>query len=392
MLTIGRRAWKRYHYIDKTELLKLTHCPDCGEPLSDSDVLRERIIEDIPDVKPLITKFVIISGYCKRCRKLVEPKVTEALPKSRIGLNLLILTAWLHYGLGTTIHHILEVLNYHLHFKLSPGGLVHMWNRLYNILAPWYEYIAEEARRSAKLYTDETGWRVNGITNWLWCFTNERIVCFMIDRSRGHPALKEFFKEVFEGVLITDFWKAYGKFTKHRQVCFVHLFRELAKVSQKNVSEEWAAFRKKLTRWMRDAIRLDKNEEIAEESFASRKERLRLRLNEFIGQSFTDKDCKRIQKRLRDFQHALLTFLDHDGVASDNNKAEREIRPAVIMRKNSGQNKSEKGADMQAVLMSIYRTLKLRGHNPMYAIHDALVEYIRTGKLPPFPEPVTSGY
>lgn len=368
----------------------VVQCPNCGDTVSVSTVTRERLIEDMRDTRAYVKKYVIHCGFCKRCNKLVEGVVTEALPKSTVGLNLLVFTAWLHYGLGVTIHHIREVLNFHLHFKLSAGGLVHMWKRLYEILNVWYEALADEARESTYLHADETGWRVNGITNWLWCFTNERVVYFMIDRSRGSPALREFFKEIFGGVLITDFWKAYRKFTKHHQACFVHLFRELAKVSLKNASLEWNTFCKKLTRWMRDAVRLDKNEEIAEESFYSLKERLKVRLKEFIGLSFTDKDCCRIQKRLRDFQDALLTFLDYDGVVSDNNKAEREIRPAVIMRKNSGQNKSEKGAQIQAALMSIYRTLKIRGHNPIDVLHDSLVEYLKTGTLPPFPEKTTS--
>lgn len=40
---------------------------------------------------------------------------------------------------------------------------------------------------------------------------------------------------------------------------------------------------------------------------------------------------------------------------------------------------------MQAVLMSIYRTLKLRGHDPIRTIVAALSESLRTGKLPPLP-------
>ncbi|MHC9543643.1 MAG: transposase [Vulcanimicrobiota bacterium] len=102
------------------------------------------------------------------------------------------------------------------------------------------------------------------------------------------------------------------------------------------------------------------------------------------------KFIREIVPKLLTCSDALLTFLDYDGVVSDNNKAEREIRPAVIMRKNSGQNKSEKGAQIQAALMSIYRTLKIRGHNPIDVLHDSLVEYLKTGTLPPFPEKTTS--
>ena len=38
--------------------------------------------------------------------------------------------------------------------------------------------------------------------------------------------------------------------------------------------------------------------------------------------------------------------------------------------------------------MSIYRTLKLRGHNPTPTIATALKTYVQTGQLPPIPEPI----
>jgi len=72
-------------------------------------------------------------------------------------------------------------------------------------------------------------------------------------------------------------------------------------------------------------------------------------------------------------------------VPFDNNLAERMIRPAVILRKNCQSNRSEKGAAVQAVLMSVYRTLKLRGHDPLATIDSALRAYLTTGQLPPLP-------
>jgi len=99
-----------------------------------------------------------------------------------------------------------------------------------------------------------------------------------------------------------------------------------------------------------------------------------------------DSDAKRLVKRLRRYQDALFTFLDYPNVPYTNNHAEREIRPAVIIRKNSLTNRSEAGAHTQAILMSIYRTLKLRGHNPLKTIIDALKKYVQDGKLTPLPE------
>jgi transposase len=81
----------------------------------------------------------------------------------------------------------------------------------------------------------------------------------------------------------------------------------------------------------------------------------------------------------------LFTFLHHPEVPFDNNHAERTIRPAVIIRKNRYANGSQDGADLQAVLMSIYRTLKQRGHNPIQVIVEAIRTCLKTGQLPPLP-------
>jgi transposase len=67
------------------------------------------------------------------------------------------------------------------------------------------------------------------------------------------------------------------------------------------------------------------------------------------------------------------------------------IRPAVILRKNSQSNRSDRGARTQAVLMSVYRTLRLRGHDPLRTIADALRTYLQTGQLPPLPVPAIAG-
>jgi hypothetical protein len=121
-----------------------------------------------------------------------------------LGNRVLALSAWLHYALGNTLSQIVEVFNHHLQFKLTPGGLVQMRHRLAKLLYAWYEQIQREALDSAVLHGDETGWRVNGKTHWLWCFSNNAMTYYLIDRPRGSPALMKFFVEAFEGTLISD--------------------------------------------------------------------------------------------------------------------------------------------------------------------------------------------
>ena len=361
-------------------------CPDCGSRLADPTERRFRLIEDIPETQPEVTEHSIPRQWCPGCKKLVEPPVPDAMPGAQFGHRLVALSAWLHYGLGTTLSQIIEVLRHHTQFELSQGGLMDAWERLAEVFAAWVAEIEKEVKQSGVLHGDETGWRVNGRTHWLWCFSSKRATCYVIDPSRGSPALSKFFTEAFDGVLVTDFWAAYGAVEcAARQACLPHLFRELDKTDEADRTAAWAAFSKKLKRLLRDAVRLGWRDDLPDDRFASRRARLDPRLADLFDAPTENRNVNRLQKRLRRYRDALFTFLDHPDVPSDNNHAEREIRPAVIMRKNSLCNRSDSGARVQAILMSVYRTLRLRGLDPLDTIVAALREYVRTGTLPPLP-------
>jgi hypothetical protein len=373
--------------IDQHQSHRLKSCPHCEGPLQRCERSRTRIIEDVPEIiEPVVTEHTIHRDYCPHCKKHVEPVVPDAMPKATLGHQVVALTSWFHYGLGLTIDQVVDILGYHLQTKLTPGGLVDAWRRLAEVLEAWYRRIGEEAKTSAHLHADETGWRVNGQTYWLWCFTNDRNCYYMIERSRGSPALQQFFTEEFEGVLITDFWSAYESVcAEDRQYCLVHLLRELEKVDPKNDSAEWKAFAKKLRRLLRDGIRLRKRSDFAVGAFPDRIKRLNKRLAALAAKEPIDGDTRRLTKRIRKHAEYIFTFLDYDHVPFENNAAERQIRPAVILRKNSQSNRSDQGAATQAVLMSVYRTLRLRGLDPTKTIAESLKTYLTTGQLPSLP-------
>jgi transposase len=378
--------------IDRQKHHRLSSCPECGGRLQRCERTRTRIIEDIPEeITAVVTAHVIHRDYCPQCKKHVEPVVPDALPNATIGHHLVALTSWLHYGLGVTIEQIRLILSGHLHTDLTSGGLIQAWHRLADVLTAWYLEIAAQAKASGTLHADETGWRVNGQTHWLWCFANEQACYYMIDRCRGSPALKKFFDEAFQGVLITDFWAAYGSVdVEDRQYCLAHLLRELEKVDEYNTTPEWRAFAKKLRRLIRDGIRLRKRPDFTPQRYARRSACLTRRLCLLANESYRDDDAARLAERLRRHAEFIFAFLDYTDVPYDNNFAERQIRPAVIIRKNSQSNRSDRGATTQATLMSVYRTLRLRGHNPTETIAQALRTYVTTGHLPPLPNPVVA--
>jgi transposase len=377
-----RIDWQEEHRADR--------CPDCGGRLKRCQETRTRYTEDIPEIEPEVTEHTIHRDWCPKCKKRVEPAVPDALSKATLGNRVLVLSAWLHYALGNTLSQIVEVFNFHLQLKITPGGLVQMWYRLQAILYAWYEQIQREALQSAVLHADESGWRVDGKTHWLWCFTTPDLTYYMIDRCRGSPALLKFFVEEFGGTLVSDFWGAYNAVAcALRQTCLVHLLRELEHTEKyKSPGKHWPAFAKKLRRLLGDAIRLwRRRDQLPEATYASRRRRLAIRLEQLIDTAWNDAHAKRLVKRLRRHRNDLFTFLDQPDVPFENNAAERAIRPAVIIRKNSYGNRSARGADCQAVLMSVFRTLKQRGHDPIHTVVAALATYLTTGKLPPLPKP-----
>ena len=227
---VGHAGHRRPAPDERVEVAELTKCPEC-----DGRVLparRRRTIEDMPDsARVKATEYSIPNHWRPCCRKHVEPRVGAALPKCAIGNNLAAMAVTFHYGLGLTLDQTRVVLLSPLQTRVSAGGLADLWRRVAEVLVPWYERIGREARASATLHADETGWRVNGRTHWLWYFCNHKNCYYMIDAGRGGAALKSFFTEAFEGVLIHDFWRPYGSVllegTGDHQCCLVHLLREL---------------------------------------------------------------------------------------------------------------------------------------------------------------------
>jgi hypothetical protein len=361
---VGRQRPPR---IDQYQEHTLDHCPDCQTPLGKPLDTYQRYIEDLPPVQPTVTEHTIHRYWCSQCKKIVSPSVTEALPNAKIGLRLVIFTAWLHYLVGVSVGNLVKTVSVFSNFKITAGGLTQAWKNLASLLEPLYDEIGHKVSQSAVLSADETGWRLNGITHWLWCFVTPTLCYYIIAKSRASPVVKQVLGRIFQGILICDFWGAYNKISAlAKQRCFYHLFTELVKVDQHNTSLGWKAFRKKLSRLLKDAIRLSDNQnKLTPQRYPRLKRRLYDRLDHFLTAPYQDRDAKRLIKRLKRHRNELFTFLEYPGVSPYNHDAEQQMRNPVLTRKVSQQNRSKDGAKTQAILMSLFRSAQLQGHNPV---------------------------
>ena len=81
----------------------------------------------------------------------------------------------------------------------------------------------------------------------------------------------------------------------------------------------------------------------------------------------------------------LLDVRPFPDVPGTNNRAERVVRPEVRMRKASHGSASLRGAATWAVLMTVFRTRKKRGLEPLAETRWALRTLAETGTVPPAP-------
>jgi len=215
------------------------------------------------------------------------------------------------------------------------------------------------------VYADETGWRIGALAAWLWVFTNQKITVYAIEEHRSHEVVVEILGRKFRGVLVCDCFVAYDAQALEgwlKQKCFAHLVRELSKLSREKTRGA-VRFPRELLSVLRAALKLrEERGELSEEEFALRRRELEARLDALIaeGRQFTDPDNARLARRFRRQRKHLFTFLDIEEV-EPGSKAERALRPAVIVRKTGGCNRTARRARTHAVLASLAATANQQG-------------------------------
>jgi len=375
--------------VDETKVENLESCPDCGGRL-ENHRQHEQYEIDIPAVKPVITRFVTESGYCRECRKQVRSQHPEQISQATgaagvvIGPRAKALATDLKHRLGLSYEKICELLKEAFGLQVTRSGWYQADERLAVMAYPVYQEVIDLIRQSAVVHVDETGWRVNVLSAWLWVFTNREITVYAIEYSRGHDVVIEILGKEFAGILVSDCFTAYNDAELAdwlKQKCLSHLLRNLADLRDSK-SRGAIRFAQDLMQLLRDALALrDEKPKLTALRFERRAAEIEQRLDWLIDEQrhFTDPDNERMAARLRKHRDHLLRFLYVEGLDATNNQAERMLRPAVITRKTNGCNKTDLGAAAHAVLSSILVTCRQRA----ISILDFLIKLQRFGDSSP---------
>lgn len=372
----GHLGWFRKNpdKINKIVDVRLDECPLCrGRDLKECAGIKTHLQEDIVIPLPSVTLYRKHRYYCRTCRKVVTGRGEGETPRGRIGPLAKTLAAYFKYHVKVSDRDIKKIFSELFGLKFTVGSVLGFRNQLRRRLEPVYENLVRKIRRSSYVHADETGWKIDGKSGWLWSFSNKKTAVCHIDKSRGGKIPQTVLGKTFKGILVTDFYSAYNKIPAGaKQRCLVHLLRDIKRVEE-GIPEDLSAqnFCARLKTLVFEAVELSKaRKDLETADYKAKHKRL---LESFEDLQLADPGNKIVQrfvKRLDRHRHECLTFLDHPKIPWNNNHAERMVRPNVLLRKITFGNRSAEGIHNHNVLMSVIQSAKLKGLDPLQNLRD----------------------
>jgi transposase len=354
------------NHIDEDLEGQLCSCPHCGGTQFKDQNAIEQLIEDIPPLRPRVTRLTTYQGICVGCGRSVRSKhpLQMSLAIGAAGVHLgpraLALAADLNKAKGLSMRKTCAVLRDCFGLQLSPGGLSQALDRLAVKVKPQYDALATELRQAPALHCDETSWWVAGPGWWLWVFTTQLLTFYVVVQSRGRELLQQMLGKDFGGVLVSDCLAIYDDATALQQKCYAHHHKAIRQAKALH-PHQGEGFLCELEAMLRAAVALQQQKaDLSLESFSDLRQALQLKAVALLDPPRIESTEEAVRNRLNKQRDHLFTFLDHDGVDATNNLAERQLRPAVIARKISCGNKTPKGARTWQILTSLAATCTQR--------------------------------
>ncbi len=359
-------------------------CPDCDRKLSGGSIKWYHQVIDIPPLKAEVVDHIFVERWCGVCGKRWTPDSGEVLGevvvgKKTIGIGLMSMIAHLKVSCRVPIGLLQGLLQTAFGVSISRGEIAEILHDVAEVGESPYKGLLSRIRGSPVVHGDETGWREDGKNGYLWSFSTPDVRYYEYRKSRGSVVVEEVLSGGFAGSLVTDFYAAYNIYDGLKQRCWVHLLRDLRQLVEKNPDKPeisgWVDAVGHIYRRAKEAAGGKHNDAercVLRQGFES--ELLEL-ARPYIGVKSAPERV--LAERMQRFIGELFTFVQYPNVPSENNAAERAIRPAVVARKISGGTRSPKGSKTNSILRSLFETWALQGQNTLTACRQMLVDYNR---------------
>ena len=333
-------------------------CPDCGGMVDHERDVEQYQTDLPPTPAPVVTRFRVGVGRCRSCGKRVQGRhpdqTSDAIGAAgaQIGPVAKAWVAWLHDGLGLSFAKCAQLLG-RLGIEVTAGAICSSSQTMGAALEPVKAGIIERINASPTVTMDETGWRVEALSSWLWVATTDEATAYNVADGRGFDEATDLVHADYDGVIIRDGWGPYRKYqAATHQSCSAHLLRRATEMAAD--LPEWA---RGTPRQVKDLLKdaLDARHDDPAERAAAAEHFVEM-IDLLADQAHPHDENRKLVKHLHHEREAIVTFLTMPGVDATNWRAEQAIRPAVVNRKGWGGNRTWRGAATQGTIMSALRT------------------------------------
>ena len=364
-------------------------CPDCGGTLGEAK--REIVTTtDIPaQPQPEVRRYAVHVSECGNCGRKVRGRHPEVAADQhgatahRLGPRVRALAHVLHYVHGVPVRKTPPIVADLTGVRLTQSAITRQVQGMERALGLALlerttrtvrvteagAFLEQEAlrasvRKQAVVHTDDTGWRVGGETAFLMAFVNASLSVYQVRPQHRNEEVRELVPGDFPGVLVCDRGRSYeaGELNNvAQQQCLAHLIRNAAKLEREKAGRA-AQFSRGLKELLQKALALPaRQNELRPGAYRGQVRAITEELTTYLrDRRLSDPDNQRLLNGVgaqNDRGH-LLRFLEQQEVEPTNNRAERDLRPAVIARKVSHCSKNERGARAFEAFTSVLQTFR----------------------------------
>lgn len=370
-----------------------TTCPHCqSDHLKPAGTIHEHIQEDIIiNPRTVVTQYLHEEAFCPRCNRAVVQAGEDEIPNAPIGPVAKSTAGYLRYVVGISYRKIGAIFRDLFGLRCVPASLVGFDRKAAKKGEAIYEDLREKIRASAVVHADETSWRNDGVSHYVWFAGNEELAFFHIDRHRSAEVATSIFGKNFEGNLVRDRYAAYNGIGSDWQSCLAHISTKAKEIGREHrllpPGEQDAktdAFCERVVDFCSRACEVGqklKSGELRWNAAAKIEKQFIWELGKISKHPLGFKPAETLRTYLIGTERKnLFTFLRIPGVPPTNNHAEQSLRHMVIFRKLSFGTRSEEGLKTHSILPSLVQTARRQGVHPREFLQALFTEDTATAQ------------
>ena len=361
-----------------------SHCT-CGCATESSEVTRRKQVFDISEHHLTVTEYQLYQSKCQ-CGKVYKGKLPDDVPMGILSANSIAIISSITGKFKLSKRNACELLYDFFGLKISVGTVSNAEHIVANALKPAHQEAQGHIQTAPVRNSDETGFYYHHHLTWMWCAATPTVSFYQIEHSRSQESAKVVLGEGHEGITIVDRCPSYGYIPdRNKQYCWSHLGRDITAIVEK--FDPIQSRIGDLLQQTQYAIFNDYNALIEAPHHGDIKASLFANITIFhrtLRKGRTLEKCQTrsfCQNLLKHFT-CLWRFIHYPDVEPTNNHGEREIRPAVIYRKQSFGVQSLRGERYTERVLTVSRTCKKQQQSFITFVSDSVKALWVQGAFP----------